>query len=477
MGIKYFYNFCISKLDDLDLEGDILSAVRKSYFNDFDKIRDKITYNSEGEYHLYDYCIEKDKPLKWTVSMSDGTVLQDVNEADGGRYHICFYKDSKLIKRLLFSRLHTLLRVEYTDESGAICASLEPRKLRDGLCLLYKDKELPRALVLKDAPGIADEKVAERVRAEFTDYTAVASTNEGIVLYLSEDQLNSYNSFVSQVEKEINEAPEQTFIYGNSPLLDKINAKDFNVKRNLSSSLDITQAREFGKPAAQKVTEEPKAEENEEIDDKSIEAVVRAIAQVQINTEPVEEAKTEETDINEPETAVAEPAIETDTVEEPENDIIKPDKLVMADGAMYKYYGELDDNGNRSGYGRTLTDLGKTAYEGSYENDKRSGKGSYYYKDGSLCYSGDWLENARHGVGVGISARDGSMHIGHWKNNVPEGNGVRVSADGVVKFVCKELPDGKTVLTNYTDDDTLVISIYDKDGNKTGEKTVSLINF
>ena len=68
MGIQYFYNFCVREFDDTDLNGDILTAVRRSYFATFDKIRDKITYDSAGVSMQYDYCIEQGKPLRWTAS-------------------------------------------------------------------------------------------------------------------------------------------------------------------------------------------------------------------------------------------------------------------------------------------------------------------------------------------------------------------------------------------------------------------------
>lgn len=460
MSIKYFYNICITGLDDTVLKDDILSAIRKSYFNDFDKIRDKITVDSEGEFLLYDYCIEKEKPLRWAVITSKGDVVQDVSPAESGRYYICFYKDDRLIKRLLFSKLHTLLRAEYTDKSGAVCASLEPRKLRDGLCLLYKSKHLPSAQVLTQMPDISDERVLARVIDEFKDHTASASTNEGVVMYLTDEQLTAFNTFVTQIQKELEEITEETFIGDQMPLLDKINIKDFNVKRNLSSSLDITKARDFGKPKAE-VKVEP-------VIDRSVDEHDRY------------SADETEISVDSPDVQTDKDAVELD-MEISTDDIVqdtnKPDKLIMADGAVYCYYGDLDETGNRSGYGRTVTELGMTAYEGSYLNDKRSGKGVYFYKDGSLCYSGDWAENARHGIGVGVSARDGSMHIGRWINNKPEGNGVRLSADGDIKFVCKELDDGSTVLMNYTDDNGVVISKYDENGNKTDEKTVSLIDF
>lgn len=437
MGIRYFYNFCISSLDDTQLDGDILSAVRKSYFDDFDKIRDKITVDSESDSLMYDYCIEKDKPLRWTVRTARGEVLQDVNVSDGGRYYLCFYRGGRLFKRLLFSRLHTLLRAEYTDESGAVYATVEPRKFNNGLCLLYKSKELDSPAVLTEMPDVVEDAVRERIESDFTDYTVTASTNIGVVRYLTADQRSAFDSFVAKVCEDISNIPEESFVNGDTPLADKINPKDFNIKRNLSASLDITQAREFSIPAE---TAEPEADEAEEL-----------------VTVDIEEAQLEK-------------AVEDTSAKVPAD----PDKLIMADGAVYSYYGELDESGNRSGYGRTLTDLGRTAYEGTYLDDKRSGKGSYYYKDGSLCYSGEWSENARHGVGVGVSARDGSIHLGRWNNNRPEGNGVRMSADGDIRFVCKEMPDGKTMLFKFGDDNTVLISRYDSDGAKISEKSVPL---
>ena len=138
------------------------------------------------------------------------------------------------------------------------------------------------------------------------------------------------------------------------------------------------------------------------------------------------------------------------------------------------YFGELDENGNRSGYGRTVTDEGRTAYEGNYRSDKRSGVGSYFYKNGSLCYSGEWAQNARHGVGVGVSSADGSIHVGRWSFNKPEGTGVRLSADGSVRFVCKELSDGTTVLINFFPDDTVTAAKYDENGRKLEERSLPL---
>ncbi len=510
MGIQYFYNFCIKDIDDTDLSSDILSAVRRSYFSDYEKIRDKITYNSEGESLQYDYSIERNKPLHWTVKQKDGTTVQEVLPTDDGKYYLCYYRDKKLFKRLLFSKLHTLLKAEYMDENGAVYRSVEPRKIQSGLCLLYKDNTTdPTPLYV--APEVFEKPVAEQLAASFTDYTAIASTNDGIVWFLSDEQIEHYRNFADRARKNIAQTIDQSYMQDSAPLYEKINPKDFNIKRNLSASLDISDAKPFGaqisapvedaadeaqsitlaQPEDETLFEKPVISADESsvqaVEDDSAEGEIRvedssaeAKIQVEDNSEEAEiqvEDNSAEANVqaeDEPPTLEVS-VLEADEVaaEEPDQ-TIKPDKLIKADGAVYSYFGELDDHDNRDGYGRTVTELGRTAYEGVYRNDKRSGKGSYFYKDGTLCYSGDWDENVRHGIGVGISARDGSIHVGNWVNNKPEGNGVRVAADGTIKFVCKELSDGTTALMNYHDNDTIVISKYDKDGTKISDKIVSL---
>lgn len=453
MGIQYFYNFCVKEIDDIDLKSDILSAVRKSYFSTFERIRDRITYDSEGSSMLYDYCIERNKPLRWSVRQLDGTVMEEVLPSDNGRYYLCYYRDGRLFKRLLFSKLHTLLKAEYMDDNGAVSCSIEPRRIQSGLCLLYTDSRIEKSLVLSAMPPVLEKPVLEKLNAEFTDYTAVASTNEGIVWFLSDNQIAHFRQFVDDAQRNISQQIDQSYVDDGAPLFEKINAKDFNIKRNLSASLDIAKAKPFGEA----VIDKQPAMTGGVADEESAAA------------ENISESEAVQPDIAEISEREDRSAVETEAKSAP-----VPDKQIMADGVMYSYFGELDANGNRSGYGRTLTDLGRIAYEGWYINDKRCGTGAYFYKDGTLCYSGDWSENVRHGVGVGVSAHDGSMHIGKWVNNKPEGNGVRVSADGGIKFVCKELSDGCTALMNYLDDDTVLISKYDKNGTKISEKQISL---
>lgn len=471
--MKIFYNFCL-KDDGTDLDSDILSGVRKGYFDAFQKIRDRITINSDSDSVTYDYAIEKDKPMSWSVRSQDKTLLQDIVSAGEGQYYLCFYRDEKLSKRILFSRLHTLLRVEYYDTAtGLQVISLEPRKAKSGLCILYHSSAESEPTVLYPMPVPADPRVRERVEQSFAAYTVIASTDEGIVRFLSEDQERILRTFIECIAKALDREQEISYIDGEAPLFDRISVKDFNVKRNLSTALDITKAAEFSFVRESEPDSAPEEEDPEAIE--VAQAAAAAISEALGMSAPAatcsDEPEADQSSEDVPEDAAIEDApADTDSS-------VKPDKLIMADGAMYRYFGGLDAVGNRSGYGRTVTDEGRTAYEGSYLNDKRSGNGSYYYKDGSLCYTGDWAENARHGVGVGVSSHDGSIHVGRWAFNKPDGSGVRLGPDGDIRFVCKELSDGTTVLMNYLSDDTITVAKYDEKGKKLAEKTFSFDDF
>lgn len=123
------------------------------------------------------------------------------------------------------------------------------------------------------------------------------------------------------------------------------------------------------------------------------------------------------------------------------------DLTIESRGEAYYYYGTVDENGKRSGRGRTLMSDGNIAYEGEYEDDKRMGLGSFYFKDGTLCYWGNWHNNERSGFGVGVSSDDRAVHAGNWEQNKPAGTGARFNSDGSLMFVSSSCEDKKKGFT------------------------------
>ncbi|MDO4419184.1 MAG: hypothetical protein Q4B92_02365 [Ruminococcus sp.] len=123
------------------------------------------------------------------------------------------------------------------------------------------------------------------------------------------------------------------------------------------------------------------------------------------------------------------------------------DLTIESRGEAYYYYGTVDENGKRSGRGRTLMSDGNIAYEGEYKDDKRMGQGSFYFKDGTLCYWGNWHNNERSGFGVGVSSDDRAVHAGNWEQNKPAGTGARFNSDGSLMFVSSSCEDKKKGFT------------------------------
>lgn len=123
------------------------------------------------------------------------------------------------------------------------------------------------------------------------------------------------------------------------------------------------------------------------------------------------------------------------------------DITIKSRGEVYSYYGSVDENGKRSGRGRTLMSDGSIAYEGEYLDDKRKGKGSFYFKDGTLCYWGNWDNNVRSGFGVGVSSEDNAVHAGNWADNKPTGLGIRFDNEGNLMFISSNCDDKKKGFT------------------------------
>ena len=550
--INYFYNI-ILKTDSCDLYSDVLTGIRKDFYLSKEKQKGKITQNSSGDTLFYEFSIEKEKPMKWSIS-NNKSIISDCKVLNDGQSSVNFYDESGKCKSIVFSKYQTLLRVEYFNilkTTEPYCV-IEPRKAGNGLCLLLKSRENIQPCVLYPMPDVDDDYVLDKLDLEFDDYTVIASTNEGVVKFLSEIQLESFENFVDRATAmKLTETAPVSFIEEDDAVLaQKLNPKDFNIKRNLSEIVDISKAQEFSYDNIEEelvsglVIEEYEMDDDTIVADNSEPEVIVETVDVQIKedvvipqqsvfepvvvdetvdntdiltedvveveetvTQPCEVYETEEMSatedvsyvaVEEPEQiSVDEPVIEDsvptleesveaagsadyETAESDENFEIQdnptPDKVVESSSSKYLYFGELDSNGCRSGFGRTSTEDGRTAYEGAYSDNKRNGVGAYYYKDSSLCYYGEWKDNKREGFGIGVSSLDKSVHVGKFADNKPVGDGVRVSNDGNIKFIKKVLSNGVCVELSF-DGDKINVSKYDENGELISEDTSNLMYF
>ncbi len=614
--INYFYNIRL-KDEKIDFYSDVLTNIRKDFYLSKQKQKGKITQNSDADYINYEFCLEKDKMLRWSVS-DNRSIISESRQKDDGKYGVNYYEDNGASRVLTFSKFHTLLRIDYYDTkiSTSPHTSIEPRKNNDDLCLLISKKSTYASTVLYPMPEIDDEYILDKIDTEFEGYTAVASTNVGMVKFLSDEQMSSFETFVEEAkkQKEIDFAPKSFIDEKDAELANILNPKDFNIKKNLSQAIDITMAEEFSfdiedvivdivrddysevtekldfidfvegcNPSPAK-TENALANENVssvETDEKEIDVdlceeivsepveleteIAETTVDAKLSDELVVETEIEsenETQVGETqvdeilETETVEPVyevspmqaeidalfnqeesvstgtddilavydapvvaenphiventldeeIEVSQINETIEDVVPednepapqevnicddatetaesfdveqqeiPDCIIESSSTRYLYFGELDEKGNRCGFGRTATDNGRTAYEGGYIDNKRDGLGAYYYKDGELCYYGEWKDNKRDGFGIGISSVDKSAHIGRFVDNKPDSYGVRVDRNGEVRFVKKALSDGNYVIVKF-DNDRIIITKYSKNGDVISDNSSNMMYF
>ncbi len=496
--INYFYNI-VSKTDSCVFSTDVLTAVRKEFYLSREKQKGKLTQNSSGDCVYYEYSLEKDKVMKWLVSDNDN-ILSDCTTLDEGKYCIKFYDESGSFKVLTFSKYHTLLKVEYFNSVNATApyCSIEPRKANNGLCLLLSGKSGFQPCILYAQPDVDDEYIVNKLESEFSDYSAYASTNEGDIRFLSEEQLQLFEEFVDRAAamKLTENAPQSFIEESDAVLANKLNPKDFNIKRNLSEVVDLSQAECFSYDANDEILSELLSEDepNESVVEQEmdttpateeleidVDATLAAFLSgednpvIYVNKEKVDTPAVQVTEVTTVHSEDTQGTQDGDLEFEPAQ-IAEPDKVVSSGSADYMYYGELDSSNGRTGFGRTATVDGHTAYEGMYYDNKRNGTGAYYYKDGQLCYYGDWKNNKRDGFGIGVSSSDKSVHVGQFVDNKPQGDGVRVGDNGEVQFVRKTLTDGTTVHLTF-DGDKILVKKYNKDGNLISENTSNLIYF
>lgn len=110
-------------------------------------------------------------------------------------------------------------------------------------------------------------------------------------------------------------------------------------------------------------------------------------------------------------------------------------------------------NGKRHGYGKYMFVNGKARYEGEYENGKKSGRGKCWYPDGSV-YEGTWAEGLRNGFGVYTYA-NGDRYEGLWEDGRKHGQGEYIYKHQGIRYRGNwsdgEFQDhGKLITSSYT---------------------------
>lgn len=575
------YGMSFNSFIPYSVKDDILSKIRKNFFEHNKRQSDKIVQNFNDFTIKYTYNLEKNKPMKWVVQKNKKTIEESVIVSINS-YEIRTYNDEgKQVCSIEFSNDHTIKTVTFALDDETVVVSCGTNG--DEPVLYYRGQSLNADLHLLEINE--DDEVLE-ILAERNPYiTVTALTNRGVVYFGTDEEIRSVKREVERAKTIIADrnAPKVYNTPEDRETGFNFKDNDFNLKKNMNQTFDISKSEYFDfnkedNPSVSDDVEDSSSLDLENIaldneDTVEVESISAKIDDALENTVEPEETTTIEENIEDNieinETVVDEEKEEvetsentdeqsnieeinddtndekteditgeTDVVEETENTAVEEnqveenpteqqeivednsidddtkvapnftneeilrevlnvmmnnskeneppkvvtsvnetpqaerfdknaDLIINSGNEKYCYYGDINDDCMRDGYGRTEMSNGKTAYEGNYKNNKRNGFGSFYYKNGGLCYTGEWKDNKRNGFGVGVRSSDGSFHAGTWSNNKPEGVGARFDKYGKLSYIAN-FKNGKEsgLCVEYREDGGITIFKWVNDAKK-----------
>lgn len=575
------YGMSFNSFIPYSVKDDILSKIRKNFFEHNKRQSDKIVQNFNDFTIKYTYNLEKNKPMKWVVQKNKKTIEESVIVSINS-YEIRTYNDEgKQVSSIEFSNDHTIKTVTFALDDETVVVSCGTNG--DEPVLYYRGQSLNSDLHLLEINE--DDEVLE-ILAERNPYiTVTALTNRGVVYFGTDEEIRSVKREVERAKTIIADrnAPKVYNTPEDRETGFNFKDNDFNLKKNMNQTFDISKSEYFDfneedNPSVfddvedsssldlenialdnedsvevesistecddalentiepeETTTIEENIEDNIEINETVVDEEKEEVetsentdeqSNIEEITDDTNDEKTEditgETDVAEEteNTAVEENLVEENPTEQQEivednsiyddtkvapnftnEEILREvlnavmnnskeneppkvvtsvnetpqaerfdknaDLIINSGNEKYCYYGDINDDCMRDGYGRTEMSNGKTAYEGNYKNNKRNGFGSFYYKNGGLCYTGEWKDNKRNGFGVGVRSSDGSFHAGTWSNNKPEGVGARFDKYGKLSYIAN-FKNGKEsgLCVEYREDGGITIFKWVNDAKK-----------
>ena len=436
-----FYSVCVSDFEKLDFKNDALAGVRANYFNsnhhpqadDTDILLDDVSYKLS-------YKMSKNQPLSWKVT-KNLRPYQSVKRETGGIYCVRYYTENATVyKKQFFDSSHLWIRTEYFDKSieGERLCTVSPKKIDDVIVI--------EKITFSNNRKVGSETLFPSDKNSDGNSAALVYSNNGMIWYDSSFvpkysvKEESKENTVSEPKPSRFELEADKFLPDYSPE----NPIDLSSLEYLEDTFKEPQPQITAYDRIEKILEEAH-KTNKNLFGQIIENTCVEIADEEtellddseeLTEENMAESKAEISEKTQQASDTEEHTEESETTQEVKEDIVKAeeekksDAVVSTTSGNYKYFGAVDENGLRTGRGRTVSPSGITAYDGEYAQGKRDGFGVFYYKNGEINYVGEWAQNRRSGAGVGYRTSDGTMHIGKWDSNTPCGYGARFNKDG-----------------------------------------------
>ncbi|MDR0914896.1 MAG: hypothetical protein LBM65_07055 [Oscillospiraceae bacterium] len=502
-GFSTAYGAAFLEFDNADNATDIFSHMRQALINAGTPQVNSFAHNYGGREYIYTFNITPGKPIFWDVKQNR-QIVQDSKILADGTYVINTYFKGFAYKHEYFSSDSLWLKTVYILQNGTakpdLCAIMPYVFEGEPVVLKYTNAS-PNPIIFKKCDEPQSNEASEILSKNCPPVNAVVFTGDGYLYFADEQKRSVFNQELRKIEAQTAQnKPQQE---EQQPINDgfSLEFSDFNPPQAAEQDFNIQNA-DYLQPEPQvtPLAEPPTQNadntqsqtynfyEEENLDvpappQKPEFSVTKLRAGFERTQTPdiidysddfekskqkraAEQTKVQTQQNKAPATAEDNPSSSDDNPFTAANllSALPPDSVIASGNQKYYYYGSLNNANQRHGYGKTLMQGSKTAYDGSYKNDKRDGFGVFYYKNGEFCYAGDWKQNQKDGVGLCRRDSNGDLQLGKWQQDKPFGITTRVSKEGEIVYI-GQYQDGKRDGVGITFDEkgNPVVSVWKDD--------------
>ena len=237
------YGMSFNSFIPYSVKDDILSKIRKNFFEHNKRQSDKIVQNFNDFTIKYTYNLEKNKPMKWVVQKNKKTIEESVIVSINS-YEIRTYNDEgKQVSSIEFSNDHTIKTVTFALDDETVVVSCGTNG--DEPVLYYRGQSLNADLHLLEINE--DDEVLE-ILAERNPYiTVTALTNRGVVYFGTDEEIRSVKREVERAKTIIADrnAPKVYNTPEDRETGFNFKDNDFNLKKNMNQTFDISKSEYF----------------------------------------------------------------------------------------------------------------------------------------------------------------------------------------------------------------------------------------
>ena len=261
----YFFGITYNEKDKYEADMDMVSNIRRKFILSKKPASNKLYRHADGVSYVYSYNVNPNKALGWKVTRNK-QVVQEVELLSGGKYCI-IYRDSRGIdfKRVHFDENHNWTKSNYYNAviGGDLICSFLPKEYDEGTAILkyttgenYPDMLFPLMAASCDT---VKNRVFERVGKP----SVTALTDRGVVYFANRADKEAFEIALEEEEaRYADECGPSVFV-----TVEDVeggfdfSVKDFDMKKNLNRTFDISLASEFSSEDEGLSVSEPLEEE------------------------------------------------------------------------------------------------------------------------------------------------------------------------------------------------------------------------